>query len=47
MAAALRVSVSCLLVFGLAAAAVAGWWYTKNLLDSGVDWCDRNGPVAA
>jgi hypothetical protein len=34
-AVALRKSVSRLLVFCLVAAAVAGWWYAKNLLDSG------------
>jgi len=34
-AAALRASVYQLLAFCLVAAAIAGWWYVKNLLDSG------------
>ena len=34
-AGALRASVVRVLVFGLVAAAVGGWWYVKNLLDSG------------
>jgi hypothetical protein len=34
-AAALRTSVAQLLVFCLVAGAIAGWWYAKNLLDSG------------
>jgi hypothetical protein len=34
-AAALRGSVSRLLVLGLVTAAIAGWWYVNNLLDSG------------
>jgi hypothetical protein len=34
-AAALRVSVARLIVLGLVATAVGGWWYMKNLFDSG------------
>lgn len=34
-AGALRASVIRVLVFGLVAVAVGGWWYVKNLLDSG------------
>ena len=34
-AAMLRASIYQLLVFCLVVAAIAGWWYTKNLLDSG------------